>query len=134
VSHSSGPANRLRAHAIKAALLVGLAPALLLVGEARAQGGQNMPSNMGNMPGMGTSKAQATTASGIGTVDAVNVAQRKVKLSHEPIPAINWPAMTMEFPTAASVDLSKVKQGSKVRFTLTGANGAYTVQSISPAQ
>lgn len=40
--------------------------------------------------------------------------------------------MKMEFPVAASVDLSKVKTGDKMRFTLTGSGNAYTVQSISP--
>jgi Cu(I)/Ag(I) efflux system periplasmic protein CusF len=39
----------------------------------------------------------------------------------------------MEFPVVSSVDLSKVKVGDKVRFTLSGSGNAYTVQSINPA-
>jgi Cu(I)/Ag(I) efflux system protein CusF len=42
--------------------------------------------------------------------------------------------MKMEFATARSVDLSKVKVGDKVRFTLSGSGNSYTVQSISPEQ
>lgn len=118
----------------KSALLVGLAPALLLVGEAYAQSGQGT----GNMPGMsgssGAGKTQVSSASATGTVTAVNPPQRKITLNHEPIPAINWPAMTMEFPAAASVDLSKVSPGAKVRFTLSGSTGSYTVESVSPAE
>ena len=34
---------------------------------------------------------------GTGVVNAVEPGQRKVKLTHAPIPEIGWPAMTMEF-------------------------------------
>ena len=106
-----------------------LAIAPLLGGGAQAQ------TSMQNMPGMGAAQpTSATTASGIGSVETVNAEQRKIKLNHEPIPALSWPAMSMEFPAAASVDLSKVKPGAKVRFTLRGSGGAYTIESISPAQ
>lgn len=125
---------RPRGVSLSAALLVALASAPALVGEARAQGGQGM-GNMQNMPGMGDSKATAaTSASAVGTVETVNAEQRKIKLNHEPIPAFNWPAMSMEMTAAPSVDLSKVKPGSKVKFTLSkGADGTYTVQSLSAA-
>lgn len=130
--HSSKPAERLGRDApISSALVLAIVPMLLVMGEAQAQGGC---STMGNMPGMSGDAAQAN-ASATGTVNAVDMAKRKVNLSHEPIPAINWPAMTMDFQTAALVDLSKVKPGSKVRFTLSrAADGNYTVESISPAQ
>ena len=110
-------------------LLIGMVATLAGSGEARAQG---MPSNMKDMPGMGTAKP-ATTAAGSGTVTAVSIPNRKVTLDHGPIPAIDWPAMKMEFPVARAVDLSKVKTGDKVSFTLSGSGKSYTVQSISPA-
>ena len=127
--------QRIRRTTIKAALLSVLVPAFLLGAEAQAQSGQGM-GNMQNMPGMsgGGTAATATTASATGTVESVNAPQRKIKLNHEPIPAINWPAMSMEFPAAPTVDLSKVSPGSKVRFTLSGSGSSYTVQSITPAQ
>lgn len=105
----------------------------LLLGGAQAQTGQSSP--MGSMPG-GPSSATSPNASAnaSGTVTAVNLAQHKLTLDHAPIPAIGWPAMKMEFPAAPSVDLAKVEPGSKVQFTLRGANGSYTVQSITPAQ
>jgi Cu(I)/Ag(I) efflux system protein CusF len=62
----------------------------------------------------------------------VNTGNRKVILDHGPIADINWPAMKMEFSVAPSVDLSKVKTGDRVQFTLSGSGNSYTVQSISP--
>ncbi|AWB25210.1 MULTISPECIES: copper-binding protein [Methylobacterium] len=116
----------------KSALTAAVA-ALLLAGGVQAQAAP-----MGDMTGMsgkaGAESGKQQTASTTGTVAAVNTGQHKVTFDHEPIPAINWPAMHMEFPAASSVDLSKVKPGEKVKFTLSGSKGSYTVQSITPAQ
>ena len=117
-------------------LLIGMASVLFAPGDVRAQGGQGMQKmdkKMDNMPGMGEAQ-KAATGSGTGTVTAVDAANRKVTLDHGPIPAIQWPAMKMEFAVVPSVDLSKVKMGDKVRFTLSGSGSTYTVQSIGPAQ
>ena len=115
----------------KGALAASVA-ALLLAGGVQAQAAP-----MADMPGMsgkaGAESGKQQTASATGTVAAVNASQHKVTFDHEPIPAINWPAMHMEFPAISSVDLSKVKPGEKVKFTLSGSKGSYTVQSITPA-
>ena len=77
----------------------------------------------------GGSDAHAT-----GTVNSVDAAQHKINLSHQPIPAIGWPAMTMEFPVAPSVDLSRIKPGSRVNFSLEkDKGGMYQIQSVEPA-
>jgi Cu/Ag efflux protein CusF len=58
-----------------------------------------------------------------GTVNSVDPAQRKVNLSHNPIPEIGWPAMTMDFPVGPSVDLSGLKPGTRVNFTIERGDG-----------
>ena len=132
-------ALRLRGLALRTLVLSGLAAAALtLPAHAQSTSDGNM-GNMQNMPGMSGGKASAataaTSATATGTVESVNTQQRKIKLNHEPIPAFGWPAMSMEMAAAQSVDLTKVKPGAKVKFTLNkGADGTYTVQSLSPAQ
>ena len=124
------PYRILRA-SVLASTLIGAALTLQMNG-ALAQGGM---SDMKKMPGsndkMNDTK-KATTANGTGTIAALNATSHKVTLDHGPIPAINWPAMKMEFAVASSVDLAKLKTGDKVNFTLTGSGNTYTVQSISP--
>ncbi len=126
------PYRILRASAL-ASVLIGTALTLQMSG-ALAQGGM---SDMKKMPGMNDMKMndtkKATTANATGTITAVNPANHKVTFDHGPIPAINWPAMNMEFAVVPSVDLAKLKTGDKVNFTLSGSGGTYTVQSISPA-
>ena len=73
-------------------------------------------------------------AHGTGTVNSVDPAQHKVNLSHQPIPEIGWPAMTMEFPVAPSVDLKPIKPGTRVNFTIEQQpGGMYEIRAITPA-
>jgi len=82
--------GRQRAGYLAWALVIGMAPALLPSGDARAQG-----MNMKDMPGMKKDmparKGEATkAATATGTVTAVNEGNRKVTLDHGPIADINW--------------------------------------------
>ncbi len=124
--NNSAAFRRLHAGSVAWTLLIGAASVLVSTIDGRAQGM--------NMPGMKDTKgAAAKTGTGSGTITALNVANRKVTFDHGPMPEMNWPAMKMEFPVAPSVDLSKIKIGDKVRFTLTGSGNNYTVQSIAPS-
>ena len=116
------PAKLKACHALAAALIAGS----LAVPSGASFAQMNMPMSKD------TPKAAAKSASGTATVVALNAGGKKITLDHAPMPEIDWPAMKMEFPVAASVDLSKVKTGDKVKFTLTGSGKNYTVQTISP--
>jgi len=73
-------------------------------------------------------------AHGTGTVNSVDPAQHKLNISHQPIPEIGWPAMTMEFPVAPSVDLTAIEPGTRVNFTIEQQpGGMYEIKSIAPA-
>lgn len=88
----------------------------------------------GTASGGNTQLAQAGHVEGTGTVNSVDVAGRKVNLSHNALPAIGWPAMTMDFAVAPSVSLTSVKAGSRVTFMLErGGDGMYVIHSLTPA-
>ena len=73
-------------------------------------------------------------AHGTGTINSVDPAQHKLNISHQPIPEIGWPAMTMEFPVAPSVDLTAIEPGTRVNFTIEQQpGGTYEIKSIAPA-
>jgi Cu/Ag efflux protein CusF len=76
----------------------------------------------------GGSDAHAT-----GTVNGVDPQKRTINLSHGPISALGWPAMTMDFAVAPSVDLNRIKPGSRVNFSLEkDKSGTYQIQSVAP--
>lgn len=58
-----------------------------------------------------------------------------VSLSHDAIPAVNWPAMTMKFPVDDKVDLDSLKEGQKVQFTLHRAqDGSLPLVELCPTE
>ena len=68
--------------------------------------------------------AQAAAASAVGVVQQVKPEEGKVKISHEPIAALGWPAMTMTFRVKDKAVLEGIAAGDKVRFDLEkGATG-----------
>lgn len=108
--------------------------------DAMAHGGMDrMAGDHGAVAGSDRPRAANQTAqadsgakpSGTGTVHSVDAERRIVNLSHDPIPAIGWPAMTMDMTVAPSVDLSAVAPGSEVAFTLErDADGLYMIDSL----
>jgi Cu(I)/Ag(I) efflux system protein CusF len=88
----------------------------------------------GAMSGMPMARSGKAHAQGTGTVNSVDTAAHKVNVSHAPIPAIGFPAMTMDFAVAPSVDLKAVKPSTRINFTVErGEGGMYVIQSITPA-
>jgi Cu/Ag efflux protein CusF len=70
----------------------------------------------------------------MGVINTVDVAAGSVNLSHEPIPDIGWPAMTMDLALSDSVDLAGIEAGSGVLFTLEkGPDGIYRIGTIEAA-
>ena len=70
-----------------------------------------------------------------GKVNAVDPAKHVINLTHGPIPALGWPGMTMDFGVQPAVDLSVVKTGDTVAFTIaTDANGMFVIDSIIAAK
>lgn len=88
-------------------------------------------------PHTGHGAAPATAAATIpatGTVKGVDVAKGKLVIDHDPIPALNWPRMTMDFQLVDKALTSTVKAGDKVKFTMTKDDkGAYVITAIEPA-
>ena len=114
--------------------LAAAAAALLILSDAQghAQHGSMGGAPQAARPGA-SDAAQAAVATG--TVQKVDAAGRTLGLAHGPIPAIGWPAMTMDFPVAAGVDLSALTPGRQVEFTLAprpGAGGGYIVTRVAP--
>jgi Cu/Ag efflux protein CusF len=67
-----------------------------------------------------------------GTVNAVDVTNHVLNLTHGPIPALGWPGMTMDFGVAPSLDLKTLKPGDAIDFTVgKTADGGYLIDSLT---
>ena len=79
------------------------------------------------------SASESITATG--TVKSVDAAAGKLVIDHDPIPALKWPRMVMDFRLADKAMAGRVKAGDKVKFVLEpGEKGSYIVTAIEAAQ
>jgi Cu(I)/Ag(I) efflux system membrane fusion protein len=83
-----------------------------------------------------TEMASAEPAAPIWTEATVNsppTLDRHVKLSHPPIPAIGWPAMTMDFAIDPAVPAGALVAGERCRINLAkNPDGTYRVVGVQP--
>lgn len=79
-------------------------------------------------------QVQAALIEGRGVITAIDAGAGRVTLSHEPLPAINWPAMTMPFPVKDAVLLRGRKTGDRVRFAFQKPHEGQTpvIERIAP--
>lgn len=77
--------------------------------------------------------AVATKASATGTVKVVDGAGGKITISHGPVAALNWPAMTMAFK-ATQAQMAAVHVGQKVDFEFLSKGMDGTLTRIGPAK
>lgn len=84
-------------------------------------------------PSLATEQLEPEPPAAFGTINSVDVSRRTINLSHEPIPDINWPPMLMEFEANPTVDLSQLRPGTRVHFSLTrDKNGTWIIDEITP--
>ena len=74
--------------------------------------------------------AAAGSVEGTGVVKKIDAKSGSVTIAHDPIKALNWPAMTMPFKVADKAVLDQMKVGAKVRFLLSGGQ---TIVAVRPA-
>jgi membrane fusion protein, copper/silver efflux system len=78
-------------------------------------------------------KAGPVTIEAQGVINATMPSMSMINITHEPIEALNWPVMTMDFATSKSIDLTMFDKGAAIRFTLMpNVDGSYVITSISP--
>ena len=77
----------------------------------------------------------ADLATGKGTVNKIDTAAGSVNMTHEAIPALKWPAMTMDIRVADKKVLNGIKSGQTVTFGLTKMEGSgYVISHIEAAK
>lgn len=96
-------------------------------------------SEQGKMEHGAASHAEAmpgiTEASGVGVINSVDADKGTVNLTHEPMPELGWPTMTMDLPVTKRVELGGVKAGDKVDFKLKfGRDKTYRITEMEASK
>lgn len=72
----------------------------------------------------------ATVHQATGVVKAVDAANGKVTLAHDPIQSLKWPAMTMDFAIEDKALIKSFSVGKKVNVELTQKGSDYVITSV----
>ena len=108
-------------------------------GDAAKEKGDTAGHDMGSMKDMpgktmpGMDKPAASTPKNItgkGSVQLVDKANGKVKLTHDPIAAMGWPKMTLFFRLKDNSLADQVKAGDKVEFSLEKSASGYVISGF----
>lgn len=102
----------------------------LIDSEASLSGMEVRPIGSGGQPSRppaGASKSRSYEA--VGRIE--RLAAGSVTLSHGPVPALDWPAMTMSFRLASPAMARGLKAGDRVRFTFDQPPEGPTIRSMT---
>jgi Cu(I)/Ag(I) efflux system protein CusF len=117
---------------MKSIMFASLTTALLITGCSRSEA----PATTTDMPAatesMNTMVESAKTATTKGTIKAIDSEAGKITIAHEPVPAVQWPAMTMAFK-ATPEQLAVVQVGQAVQFEFQTRGMDATITRISEA-
>lgn len=79
----------------------------------------------------GQASAEYKEIMGSGIVHSVDLESRKINISHDPIPALKWPKMTMDLDVAENVDLGDLSTDEAITFHIKlGADKVYRITKI----
>jgi Cu(I)/Ag(I) efflux system membrane fusion protein len=124
----------------KVAILAGLqgGEKVVVSGQFLIESEANLKGVLGRMAGSGVeakpgAQAAPQTWSGAGKITKVNAATGELEMAHEPIPALQWPAMVMPFNVRDKAMLKGLKAGDAVSFDLARAGDGFSVVAIRPA-
>ncbi len=99
---------------------------------ARMSGNGNNGSDM-SMQQQTDNKPDAAIK-GMGTIRSLKPEEHKLNMEHGPIDSLGWPSMVMDFKYQHGVDVSRLKAGDHVSFTLEKTGDGYVINSISKMQ
>lgn len=86
--------------------------------------------NSASLPSASPSPAAAPTYETTGKVEQVTATG--ITFSHQPVPALSWPAMTMAFGKPSETSFPDVKVGQTVRFVFKQSSEGYELTQVEP--
>lgn len=99
--------------------------AILAVGVLSFAAYRSVPAGTETFGGLGISAR--------GTINSIDTSMRILNITHEPVKTLNSQTMTMDFGVASNVDISSLRVGSKIVFTLARRDGdLYIIDAIKP--
>jgi Cu/Ag efflux protein CusF len=68
----------------------------------------------------------------LGVVQNVDCSGSAVTVAHEPVAALNWPAMAMQFKVGEAALFDRLQPGGRIAFEFVGEDGSYRIVNAIP--
>jgi Cu(I)/Ag(I) efflux system membrane fusion protein len=88
----------------------------------------------GSDAGQGKDVAMKKVIIGTGVLREIRASENKVNMQHDPIPALGWPDMTMDFRVKPGVSFEGFKSGDAVEFELEETDDGYVITVMRQRQ
>jgi Cu(I)/Ag(I) efflux system membrane fusion protein len=90
--------------------------------------------NGSNKESMVMDKKSAGVITGTGILKRLSPETNKLNMSHDPIPALKWPAMTMDFDVQPGLSMEGLKPEDKITFELKKGKDGYVINKIQKTE
>ncbi|AOV96900.1 copper-binding protein [Edwardsiella hoshinae] len=99
---------------MKTAINMALCAGLLMAGSVPVMA---TPGEHQHAQSAANEQAETAQITARGEVKAIDLPNKKITISHPPIPELAWPAMTMRFTFSAANQVAGIKVGDQVTFS-----------------
>ena len=82
-----------------------------------------------NPPAAGSAEGAQRVLAGA-VVRGVMPSEHKLRLQHDPIPELDWPAMTMDFSVDESIDISPLQAGQNIHFGMVKRGNSWVIDQV----
>lgn len=100
---------------------------------ARMSSSNDSISNDG-MTDMKADMVKSKKIMGTGILKELMPMQNKINMAHDPLPALDWPSMVMDFDLKENLSLKGLNKGDKVEFELEKSENGYMIKSITKSK
>ncbi len=90
----------------------------------------NLKAGLQRLSAPDAEKKQEKTAQGRGIIESIQ--DGKITISHEPVAAMSWPAMTMDFRLPGGTAAISLKPGARIEFEFHEEDGDFVISKITP--
>ena len=84
--------------------------------------------------GMKAEMVKSKKIMGTGILKELMPNKNKINMAHDPIPALDWPDMVMDFDLKENLSLKGLNKGDKVEFELEKGENGYMIKSITKSK
>lgn len=113
-----------------AAMLIAAASSVFLYVGDNAGNGSTAGVSAASQNALAEHNTPQSVQRGVGTITKVARELGAVRIAHDPVPSLGWPAMTMTFAVRDTRLMDKLEEGDEVEFEFVRSGESYVITAV----